>query len=344
MYYPDMDRNTAESSPGRPWSRGTFQARPTGSCRRGRSNIVVQCQAKRSGGRLKCSRKAAWSHFPRKRFAVWGANVHDEKEVARIFEVKTRPLIDPLIVHAADMEQVEELIASSPRKASHLAESLWPGPPTLVLPKRAHVPEIVTAGMNTVGVRIPARPVALQLIKQAGVPVAAPSANRFGRISPSCTWHVREQLGRSVDITLDGGGAPAEKIESISGSVQIDLRTESRPQSTGRFHSHYAPIAPLLLGDKIDQPPDGIRVGLLTLSSVPECSHYAAVEVLSECCDLREAAASLHAALHRLDCLSLDLTSALPAPDQGLGITINDRLSRASRKCFPARLLGIEPR
>lgn len=292
--------------------------------------------------------------FPTETVYGLGASALNPIAVARVFEIKGRPRFDPLIVHVADFGQVGEIIADFPPKAKSLAKRFWPGPLTLVLPKTDVVPDIVTAGLRTVAVRIPAHPVALDLIREAQVPIAAPSANRFGRTSPTRADHVVEELGGFVDTVLDGGpcrvgvestiisfddekpvllrpgGVGVEEIETLVGPVLILDRTEALPLSPGRLPRHYAPRTPLVLSPGSHLTLDGKRIGLLTLQRPQNLDHYVAVEVLSQSGDLHEAAANLFAAMRRLDALGLDLILAQPFPNRGLGLAINDRLLRAS--------------
>lgn len=294
-----------------------------------------------------------------------GANALNAQAVARIFEAKGRPFFDPLIVHAPSLEAVQQLVQSIPPAALELARRCWPGPVTLVLPKRDIVPDIVTAGLPSVAVRVPAHPVALELLRLAGVPVAAPSANRFGAISPTLAEHVASDLGSSVDMILDGGpcesgvestvisflepsvptllrpGAlPVETIEAIVGKVRKRAHSTSRPgvaaASPGMLEKHYAPRTPMsLLSAPADahlaaELPASQRVGLLCLKRPADVSRYAAVEELSPAGDLRQAAARLFAAMRALDTAGLDVIVAEPVPEHGLGLAINDRLRRAA--------------
>jgi L-threonylcarbamoyladenylate synthase len=225
---------------------------------------------------------------------------------------------------------------------------------TLVLPKNHRVPDIVTAGLPTVAVRMPDHPLALAVIQEAGVPLAAPSANAFGRISPTTADHVRGHLGGRVDMVLDGGpcrlgvestiisltgetptllrvgGLPAEEIERAIGGSLLQAPAKDHPDAPGQLPHHYCPQTPLVLRANTDQPPSEMRSGLLSFRS-PVCREgFAVVEVLSPAGDLREAAANLFAALHRLDAMKLDVIVADRVPDTGLGPAINDRLRRAA--------------
>jgi L-threonylcarbamoyladenylate synthase len=224
----------------------------------------------------------------------------------------------------------------------------------VVLPKSDKIPGIVTAGLPTVAVRMPDHSVALALISEAGVPVAAPSANRFGGISPTTSEHVRKQLGKSVDLVLDDGpcrvgiestivllagdrpvllrtgGVPLADVEEVLGPVERPAADPDRPAAPGQCPRHYAPRTPLILLRREADLPALPRSGLLTLTAPRDQARYEAVEVLSAKGDLQEAAAGLFAALHRLDAMGLDVILAIKVPDTGLGMAINDRLRRAA--------------
>ncbi len=293
--------------------------------------------------------------FPTETVYGLGAHALDTQAVARIYEVKQRPHFDPLIVHIAEYQQVGDLVTEFPQASQRLIDVFWPGPLTVILPKSQSVPDLVTAGMPTVAIRMPSHPVAQDLIKEANCPFAAPSANLFGTISPTCAAHVRRQLGRSIDFILDGGpcsvgiestivsfvgphpvvlrmgGIAVEQIEAVIGRVEVASPSDHRPLSPGRLVRHYAPRTPLRLADKISCLPQGMRVGLLSLGPT-EMEGFAAVEILSQPGNLAEAAANLFAAMQRLDEAGLDLIIAIEVPNQGLGRAINDRLYRAAQK------------
>ena len=294
--------------------------------------------------------------FPTETVYGLGALVTHPSAVAAIFDAKGRPRFDPLIVHLADVRQVERLVTDFPSTARALAEQFWPGPLTLVLPKHPAVPDLVTAGLPTVAVRVPCHPVALALLRETGVPIAAPSANRFGRISPTTADHVRDELGDAVGAILDGGpcsvgiestivacredgvmllrpgGCPREAIEHVVGTLRLPQQMVGVPLAPGMLPQHYAPRTPLILTDDIPQAGALRCCGLLCLQPPPHPAAYAAIEVLSATGDLREAAVNLFAALRRLDGLGLDAIVAQPMPNHGLGLAINDRLARASRQ------------
>lgn len=295
--------------------------------------------------------------FPTETVYGLGANAFDGRAVARIFEIKRRPRFDPLIVHVAGPESMEQLVTDIPRPARLLMERFWPGPLTLVLEKSGRVPDIVTAGLPTVAVRMPRHPMAIALIERCGSPIAAPSANLFGCVSPTAAEHVAEQLGDNADLILDGGptsvgiestvlaflpdgpvllrhgGVEVEAIEAAIGPVSCDRRTrdDGRVESPGMLPRHYAPRTPLKTVDRGETEFEtwGGKVGYLAFRSPPQGGHFEAVEVLSPDGDMREAAARLFGAIRRLDSMGLDLILAELVPNEGLGRAVNDRLSRA---------------
>jgi L-threonylcarbamoyladenylate synthase len=297
--------------------------------------------------------------FPTETVYGLGADAANPLAVARIFEVKQRPSIDPLIVHVADPDSAR-LYGDFPEPvASSLMARFWPGPLTLVVPKKNLIPPIVTAGLDTIAIRIPDHPCALALIRAAARPIAAPSANLFGYVSPTAAEHVAEQLGDSVDLILDGGpcpiglestivslvgptpcilrygGIPVEEIESAVGAILKETDSGRIPQAPGQMDRHYATRTPLEVaaaGEAGIKISEGEKVGLLAWTRPLETKRYDVVEVLSPDGNLREAAANLFAALRRLDTYGLDRIIALPTPETGLGIAIMDRLRRCSAR------------
>jgi len=295
--------------------------------------------------------------FPTETVYGLGADACNPLAVARIFEVKRRPEFDPIIVHVAHPAAAAEYGDVAGELARQLVERFWPGPLTLVVRKTERVPSIVTAGLNTVAIRMPAHPAALALIRTAGRAVAAPSANLFGYVSPTEAAHVAEQLGREVDLILDGGrcavgiestvlslagpapqilragGVTKEEIEQVIGRVEFGTAAPAAPESPGQLKRHYATRTPLSIEEeeavRADHRP-GEKVGLLAFAAPPDPTKYAAVEVLSGSGNLREAAANLFAALRRLDSLGLDRLVARPVPARGLGLAIMDRLRRCA--------------
>ena len=299
--------------------------------------------------------------FPTETVYGLGADAFNPIAVARIFEVKKRPHFDPLIVHVASQEDLGQLVSEIPSDARKLVEQFWPGPLTLVLLKTAEVPDIVTAGLPTVAIRMPSHPMALSLIQQSECPIAAPSANPFGYLSPTTASHVRDQLGDEIDFILDGGacdvgvestilsflersprllrpgGVPLEEIEAVIGRVEVNSNEKDRPTAPGMLPKHYAPRTPILLDwdEKNFSSRKGERIGLLSFREPRGSRKFRHVEVLSNKGDFREAAANLFAAIRRLDELNLDVILAETFPEVGLGRAIMDRLRRASIKEFP---------
>lgn len=288
--------------------------------------------------------------FPTETVYGLGGHARDLRAVARIFEVKARPHFDPLIVHVADANQLSSVATDLTDMAMTLAEHFWPGPLTLVLPKRDDIPDLVTAGHTSVAVRVPAHPVAQALLREAAIPVAAPSANRFGGVSPTRADHVRGQL--DVQWVLDGGpcevgvestiislleaqptllrsgGLPLEAITARLGPVRLPNTTELVTLSPGRQTRHYAPRTPMRMSASPE--PRTEASGLLTLVPIDKPEAWKTIEVLSETGDLNEAAAALFAAMRRLDAADLSEIVVTPVPERGLGRAIMDRLRRAA--------------
>ncbi len=286
-----------------------------------------------------------------------GADALDPTAVARIFEAKQRPAFDPLIVHIADRASLSQLVSNIPTVAEKLMDRFWPGPLTLVLPKTDRVPDLVTSGLPSVGVRMPAHPQARQLIAAAGRPIAAPSANLFGRVSPTTAAHVAEQLGDRIDMILDGGpcsvgvestvldlsgdrpvllrpgGLPLESMEEITGPIETakTIPAGIAAPGPGMLERHYAPGTPVILWRDGTPIPSG-RVGLLGCQLTGLTQQVTRSIDLSPTGDLVEAASRLFASLRELDTAGLDLILARPVPEAGLGRAINDRLRRAAAR------------
>jgi L-threonylcarbamoyladenylate synthase len=277
--------------------------------------------------------------FPTETVYGLGANALNAAAVEKIFEAKGRPAESPLIVHVDSIEMARELAREWPEKAEKLAKRFWPGPLTLVLPKKKHVPDRVTAGLDTVGIRMPANPIALALIQEAGLPVAAPSANRFSELSPTTAQHVRGAMGDRVAMVLDGGRTTVgieSTVLSLAGPEAILLRpgmisqaeieevigpvsngrdvTGSAHPSPGMHARHYSPRTPLILV-KPDQPPSsghGVRLRMPT-----DPSQYAAV---------------LYERLHQADSENWDWIEIELPPEDPPWAAIRDRLERAAAR------------
>jgi L-threonylcarbamoyladenylate synthase len=299
--------------------------------------------------------------FPTETVYGLGANALDAGAAARIFAAKGRPAANPLIVHVADAPQVTQVAAAWSETAAQLAARFWPGPLTLVLPKRATVPDAVTAGGLTVGVRVPAHPVAGALLRTAGVPVAAPSANRSTELSPTTAAHVLGGLGGRIDLIIDAGPTPGgiestvldltadpprllrpglvspADIEALIGPIRrgaVAVPDAGRPlPSPGMLAKHYAPRAPLELagGDGRSRVEalvrQGLRVGWLTWSDADDVARAMRVEMPR---DPDGYAARLYAALHDLDAAGAERIVVARPPDDEAWLAVLDRLRRAA--------------
>jgi len=282
--------------------------------------------------------------FPTETVYGLGADATNDRAVATIFAAKERPRFNPLIVHVPDVAAAERLIAFTPA-ARRLAERFWPGALTLVLPRQpdAKLSLLVSAGLDTVAVRVPSESVAQKLIAAAGVAIAAPSANASGEVSPTTAEHVRQSLRDKVDLILDGGptrlglestvigfenGKPVilrpgsiarATIEAVTGPLA--QATDDKIASPGQLASHYAPDAKIHLNAMAAGPSE------VLLAFGPATG---ATRNLSPSGDLEEAAANLFAMLRELDAMEPRAIAVMPIPDHGLGEAINDRLRRAA--------------
>ncbi len=291
--------------------------------------------------------------FPTETVYGLGALAFDPAAAARIFEIKGRPSFDPLIVHVLDETMLAQVVAGVPPLARRLMERFWPGALTIVLPKDPGLPALVTAGLPTVAVRRPSHPVARALLEAAGAPIAAPSANPFGGLSPTRAEHVAAALGDRVDLILDGGATNlglestivaldpkpvllragsigVEEIEAEIGPLERETPS-ARLRAPGGLPVHYAPRTPLRVVDPRSVAlEERASAGALLLQG--DCEGYAAVRELSGSGDLREAAAGFFEALHALDALGLSRIDAQPIPERGLGLAMMDRLARAAAR------------
>ncbi|MDD5261458.1 MAG: L-threonylcarbamoyladenylate synthase [Methylacidiphilales bacterium] len=273
--------------------------------------------------------------------------------LAWIFEIKKRPLFDPLILHVPEHYELERLVAAVPEKARILMEKFWPGPLTLLLPKREIVPDLATSGLSTVALRCPDHVVSQAVLREFGGPLAAPSANRFGRISPTTAQAVAEELGENVPFVLDGGpcrigvestivdasgdvlrllrpgGIPAEEIEKVIGDLLVSAG--DAVEAPGMLKSHYAPRTPLYRLDQAWSTGRALpeNTALLCWSSARGLDSKR-VRVLAPSGKLTEAAARLFQCLRELDGLAVEKIWVEPVPMDGLGRAINDRLEKAS--------------
>lgn len=286
-------------------------------------------------------------------------NALNPSVVNKIYEIKNRPLTNPLIIHLSDTAQLNKYIKNIPAIAEKLAEHFCPGALTLLLPKTDIIPDTVTSGLPNVAVRIPSHPTAIQLLRKLSFPLAAPSANPFGYISPTSAEDVKRILFGKIDYILDGGlcakgiestivgfdgdtpiiyrvGAISpEAIKKIAGKVEIHNKHTAKPISSGMLPSHYAPNTSLYLTNNIELllkifPRTG--TGILAFKNLSPLIAEKNQEVLSSSGNLDEAAHNFYKALHQLDSLKLDRIIAERVPNVGIGIAINDRLERASSK------------
>lgn len=283
------------------------------------------------------------------------ANAFSEQAALRVFEVKRRPSFDPLIVHTSSLEKASNFLKEIPEGAQKLAEALWPGPLTLLLPRNQRIPDLVTAGLPHVAVRIPRHPLTLQLLQELDFPLAAPSANPFGYISPTTAKHVEEQLGEKIPYILDGGpcdigvestiigfegnttivhrlgGMSLEELETYCPVIKLMPHSTSNPQAPGQLKSHYAPRTPVVMGriGELLSQYNKDEVAVLSFrDTYPEVPQI----TLSPSGDVNEAAKNLFRALRELDKLNVKYILTEAAPEYGLGRAINDRLTRAAAR------------
>ena len=286
------------------------------------------------------------------------ANAFNEDAVRKIFEIKGRPLFNPLIIHIKSLAFLEQLVYNIPPKALQLAHHFWPGSLTLILPKKEIVPNIITAGKNTVAVRVPNHPVTLALLNALDFPLAAPSANPFGTISPTEAKHVTDYFKEKIPMVLDGGicqngiestiigfefdepvlyrlgSITVEEIEKIVGKITIKNKKEVAPDAPGMLSKHYAPKTKTFLETDINaflKKHPNKKIGILLFNQRIENNEFIHQQILSENGNFKQAAVNLYSAMHRLDKLGLDLIVAERFPEIDLGKSINDRLERATK-------------
>lgn len=284
------------------------------------------------------------------------ANALDAVAVAKIFEAKERPSFDPLIVHTHSLQEVHRFVTEIHPALLKLAKQFWPGPLTLLLPKKESIPSLVTSGLDRVGVRVPNHPLTLELLRQLDFPLAAPSANPFGYISPTSAAHVEKQLGHKVSYILDGGnceiglestivgeengeliiyrlgGLAVNEIEEVVGKVLVQLNQSSNPKAPGQLKSHYAPRKPVIIGniEHLQKTYANANLGVLVFGNQIEHRSDMIVRDLSPSKDQREAAVNLFSYLRELDEADVELIITELLPENGLGLAVNDRLRRAA--------------
>lgn len=287
-------------------------------------------------------------------------NALNTKAVAEIFRVKNRPSFDPLIVHVPDVNSWDKYAKNIPEKAILLAKKVGPAPITYILPKKEIIPDLVTSGHPTVGLRIPNHPLTLDLLNKIDFPLAAPSANPFGFVSPTTAQHVQDQLGEKINYILDGGpctvgvestiidfssqtttvlrlgGFKIEELEELL-EEKLSIRTSSsNPSAPGMLISHYSPGIPLIVGDiqELIEKNQGRRIAVISLERKGENNSLISHHPLSKSADLNEAARNLFKVLRELKSTNSELIIAEVFPDNGLGKAINDRLKRAAGTTF----------
>jgi len=289
--------------------------------------------------------------FPTETVYGLGANALDPLAVAKIFEAKERPSFDPLIIHIADINDLKKLTTITDERVYKLAEKFWPGALTMVLPKSNLVPDIVTSGLNTVGIRMPANKLALQLIKKSGCPIAAPSANKFGRISPTTAQHVKKQLP-DIDFVIDGGrtdvGVESTIIKLFENGFRIlrngiitreeietivpfdDTLNDDTIVAPGMVKSHYSPDKKMIIAEeKLLLDINKNKAGFISFTGKDEKGYRRVIRV-SENNDLKEYAVNMYDAMHSLeDDSEIEIIIAEPVPETGIGMAIMDRLKKA---------------
>lgn len=294
--------------------------------------------------------------FPTETVYGLAANALNPEAVAKIFEVKNRPSFDPLIVHTDTIEKVKTFVKYIPLDLEILLNQFSPGPITVLLPKEAIISDLVTSGLERVAIRIPNHTLSLALLKELDFPLAAPSANPFGYISPTSAQHVENQLGQKLKYILDGGeckvglestivgfendkltvyrkgGLSIENIEGVVGKVILKEHSSSNPAAPGMLKSHYAPKKKVIFKSDLSKDLNLNTVGFLgfceTFPEIPKSNQF----ILSSKKDLNEAAQNLFKGLRFLDQLDIETVIIELVPEEGLGMAINDRLKRAAAK------------
>jgi L-threonylcarbamoyladenylate synthase len=306
---------------------------------------------------INCLKQGELIGIPTETVYGLAANALDALHVAKIFAAKNRPHFDPLIVHVHSLHEAEKYVTELPELARILAALFWPGPLTMVFPKNNIVPDITTSGQNTVAIRVPSHPLTLELLQRLPFPLAAPSANPFGYVSPTTAQHVNDQLGDKIGYVLDGGpctvglestivsfvgglpqilrlgGLPVESIEEVTGPLPFNLVQNSNPTSPGQLDSHYSPRCRVILETEAKtqwqaiSASDAVVIRLFEMhKDIPQNKQW----ILAPNGDLNTVAANLFDVLRRLDNEKKEVAIVQLAPEKGLGLAINDRLRRAS--------------
>jgi len=285
-------------------------------------------------------------------------NCFSETAINKIFETKKRPLFNPLIVHIHSEKILEDIAIEIPEKAKLLAKAFWPGSLTLVLKKNPKIPDSITAGKDTVAVRIPNHEMTIKLLKALDFPLVAPSANPFGSISPTSAQHVADYFSNELKMVLDGGNCingiestiigfennepilyrlgsiSSEEIEAVIGKLMILNHNENTPEAPGMLSRHYSPKTKIILVDNVIEQIEknsNKKIGVISFKDTIYHHSLKSIEILSKEGNLKQATRNLYAAMHRLDKLGLDLIIAQRFPQNDLGKSINDRLHRAAK-------------
>ena len=286
-------------------------------------------------------------------------NIFSEIALKKIFELKNRPFNNPLIVHVKSIDQIQKIASEIPEIAFKLAEKFWPGPLTLVLKKQPHISDLVTANKDTVAIRMPNHKRTLELLQKLDFPLAAPSANPFGSISPTSSKHVLDYFNDKLELILEGGNCEEgiestiigfednqvvlyrhgsitiDEIEKVVGKITDNSKNDIDPKAPGMFSRHYAPKTDTFLTNNVVELIKSFpnqKIGLLLFQNDIKNPSIKYQEILSKSGDFSEAARNLYAAMHRLDEKNIDIIIAEIMPDSGLGRTMNDRLQRAIKK------------
>jgi L-threonylcarbamoyladenylate synthase len=285
-------------------------------------------------------------------------NAFSNLAVKKIFELKNRPAHNPLIVHIKSSDYLPNIAEDIPEKAFELAKNFWPGPLTLVLKRKKNILDTITSGKDTVAIRVPNHPLSLELLNQLDFPLAAPSANPFGQISPTSAEHVFSYFKNDLDVILDGGECKSgvestiigfeenqailyrygaisvEEIEQVIGEIRFLTKDDKKPSAPGMLSKHYAPRKEIYFTNKVSELANNFqnkKIGFILYKDFTFINKNCFKEVLSESGNLTEATMNLYEALHKLDNSDCDLIIAEKFPDEGLGRTINDRLIRATK-------------
>lgn len=297
--------------------------------------------------------------FPTETVYGLAGNIFSEKAINAIFDIKGRPKNNPLIVHIPHIQALNDVAIEIPSNANKLAHAFWPGPLTLLLKKQASISDLITAGKETIAVRIPNHPMALEILNSVDFPLAAPSANPFGSISPTTAQHVADFFPTEIEAVFDGescqngiestivgfenenviiyrlGAISIEDIEIVVGKTSMLIHDDSAPVAPGMMKKHYAPKTHFITTTDVDNAiklNKNLKVGILSFSKKYDTKSIIHQEILSANANFKEASQNLYAAMHRLDQQNLDIIIAEIFPDYDLGKSINDRLQRATEK------------